>query len=418
MNSFDQAVFKSLKSILIRHRAMIAGIALLIIACGVKVEVIRARAERLITEQRKEILYIKDGYDTSLIISVKDSRRKVSALCTDIITTYGYKYHPKKPMAMNKAEREEFIRRNIEFAELLGYGYYDLIAIALMESGFNPYSEGELQDEGGLFQLSPAGVADACLYFRQLPPELKKKFTFKYDNHFEDLQDPINCLKVAAVLYWGLRKDYKRQADWVLTFYHWGKTYIHKYYKINEFPEVFIFNEGTERESRRSVIGYFNTWHSITQKFIKGNIEIQKELDYWIDIRRRMTLPELKLIDSYKTIKKLNRLLKEVEKTERDHNKGMKEYYKRIRGEVQATDKKYKKIFKGVKTGQFEKFRRIGKYMLQSRDFYRDFRDRVYKNDQWQFWTIFAAVVLLFLVGILILVILIFIFKYLVRGKL
>jgi len=101
-----------------------------------------------------------------------------------------------------------------------------------------------------------------------------------------------------------------------------------------------------------------------------------------------MILPELKLIDSYRTIKILRGLLIEVTEKEKDYIKGMKEYYKKIRKEVKGTDKKYKRIFKNVKVGKMEKFRRMGRYMGKSADdAFKGFRDKVYAEDQWQFWT-------------------------------
>jgi len=235
--------------------------------------------EKEIREQRSEILYIKDGYDTSIIISIKDTRRKVNAFTTQVMAQYGKRYHRKKLRAMSPNEKALFNRLNIKFAEILNYGYYDLIAIALLESEFNPYAKGKLQNEASIFQLAPSAVADAALYYRQLPPELKKMFSFKYHNHSKDLEDSINALKIAAVLYWGLRKDFKRQQDWVLTFYHWGKTRIYKYFKLNQFPHIFIFNANTEREDRRSVINYFNTWYKITSAFNRGRIEVEKRTE-------------------------------------------------------------------------------------------------------------------------------------------
>ena len=37
-------------------------------------------------------------------------------------------------------------------------------------------------------------------------------------------------------------KEFNREMDWVTTFFHWGKSFIWKYYQIGEFPDLFIFN--------------------------------------------------------------------------------------------------------------------------------------------------------------------------------
>jgi len=365
--------------------------------------IMKINMETEIRQQRQDILYIKDGYDTRIVLSLKDVRRKISSFTALIINRYSKRYHPKKPMAMNKYEKDQFIRDNIKYSELLGYGYYDLIALSLMESRFNPYAVGQLLDERSMWQLTRWAVPEACYYFKLLPDEIKPIMSFCVT----DLSNVANVHKIVAVYWWGLKKEYLNQMDWVVTFFHWGKSFIHKYYKIGKFPGVFVFNKGKAKESKRPVKAYFNTWYNIVNSFNSGRIEIEEELNYWEDNRKKMILPEIKLIDSYKHIKRLKIRLAEVEKIQSDYFDGMNKYYNKIKKEVQKTDKKYKIIFKGVKSGEFGKFKKISMYMLQSKNFFKEFRDEVYKEDQWQFWLIFSLILGLFFIMLTILIIIV-----------
>ncbi len=394
MSGFDQAVYKSIKKILWKHRYITLIIFIILVACKIQIELTWRNAENKIDQQLKDVLHIKDGYDTSVIISIKDTRRKVAAFSALIMKRYSFRRHDKKLKGMDKFTMDMFIQKNIRYTELLNLGYYDIIAIGMIESGFNPFAEGELQEERSMFQFSRSAVDSASGYYRRLPNEIQGILTFSYDDHLKDLQDPINSLKIAAILLWGLKKDYKGQMDWVITIYHWGKSYMHKFYKLNEFPEFFTFkSRKTKKIYERSCKDYFNTWYNITQNFKRGNIEVQKDLDYWKDIRSKMTIHELRLVDSYKTIKKLRYWLDEADKIQDDYEIAMRNQNKKIYKEVAKVDKQYKSIFGGLKTGQFGKFKTAIKYMKQSKGFFQKFRNEVYRPDQWQFWAIFSALI-------------------------
>lgn len=416
MNHFDLKVLSSIKKIVLKHRIMIILMMVVLGFSKISIMIGETRAERIIAEQRREVLAIKDGYSIDAVMSLPEKRMKVAAHTTLIIKRYSYKYHKKKPKGMKPLEIEQVVRYNIKFSEALNNGYYDIISLGLLESEFNPYARGELQDEASWLQMARSAVDEARGYWHQLPASLKPMLDFKYDseNHFEVLLDPVNALKVAHVRWWGLKRDYKNQMMWVSIIWHWGKG-IHRYYRLGELPEFFTFtSRKTKEKYKRSCRIYFDKWYAIKEAFTRGVADVQKELDYWKDVRNKMVISELQLIDSYKVIKKLKYLLEEASDIQTSYHDGMNDYYKKIRKEVKKTDKQYKWVFKGIKEGHFGKAKTAAKFMKHSDKIFKEFRDRVYKKDQWQFWTLFGIMggILLSLTTILVFVVLNFVNKY------
>jgi hypothetical protein len=92
----------------------------------------------------------------------------------------------------------------------------------------------------------------------------------------------------------------------------------------------------------------------------------------------------------------------------------MNDYYKKIKKEIKRTDSQYKWIFKGIKEGNFGKVKTAAKFMKHSDKVFKNFRDRVYAKDQWQFWTLFGIMGGIFIVlsAVLVFVVLLFVNKY------
>ena len=349
---------------------------------------INRNANHEIEIQRNKIMYIKEGYNLSTTIAIDGKRRQVNAFTSLIIGRYGKVYRKAKPQAMTTKEEELFNRNNIRYSELLGYGYYDLVGFSLLESRFNPYAVGTGSlKERTMFQITGWIVSDSKKFYEDLPKGLQKTFAFN-----DDLDDIHNVHKMVAVYWWGLNKKYANQKDWATLMFHFGESALYKWYKRGSFPDEFVYNE----DDVHPVQEYFQTWWKIVYAFEHGRLEVQNELDYWTDIRKRMSLEEMQLTDTYKVIKKQRNLLKDVLEFDLEYNKGMKDYYSKIRKINKNSDKMYKRKFKNIKGGTWTKGMSLTKYMGKNADnLFKDFRNRVYKEDQWQFWTIFSIILII-----------------------
>ena len=87
-----------------------------------------------------------------------------------IIGWYGFHYHPKRKNAMGPKMRAKFVKRLYQYNMMLDLGKFDIIAVALLESSFNPNAKGDF-GETSMFQLKHSAVLQADWFFKKIKSE-------------------------------------------------------------------------------------------------------------------------------------------------------------------------------------------------------------------------------------------------------
>ena len=193
-------------------------------------------------------------------------------------------------------------------------------------------------------------------------PKLANEFEFKF-NKMESLFDPINALKIEALLVWGYIQLTANQMSWWSTLTHWGLTRIapYYYYKKNDgiLPDNYTFNKGTINEDVRDPLQYFGLFYANWANFSKFRIKVGVETYYDEIYRKTCSKLEWQFIQSWKYVKDLKDDVEELKKFKLDVTK---EYEKKINKYLKKTskiDQKYRELSGLIKTGKFNKIKDV-----------------------------------------------------------
>lgn len=318
-----------------------------------------------------EMTFIKDKTQVDKIITKSDKFIKVTSMHSKIFAVYGQKYNKKnhwRYQGFNKHLKAATIKECVQVSDLLDLPEFSIITVGVLESSCNPVARTTNKDgsmlEAGWLQMRESAVAQATLYYNQLPPKYKKRLAFRF-NSMDDLLDPINSTRIMAVLIWGLRHRYMNQWPWVFTSYHWGMSRIDKYYDYDIAPtENFIFHKGKLNEDVRDPFLYWHIFNAYNSQFEKFDIKVYIDKTYVERYLNKCSKLEYDFIKKWKWFQDQEKLNDKIKQDKIDYKeerrKDIELWNKRI-SEVNAEFKKAKGLLQTGKFNNLNDIWRIGK---------------------------------------------------------
>ena len=310
----------------------------------------------------KEQNYVKDEIALDKIITENDRRIKITSFYASIIATYGVKYHPGKKrdrQGLNHYQKADFILTTYKLCKLLDIPYMLPMSIAGYESGFIPAAETDY--ETGIFQHRPVAVAQAFMYYHQLPAAYKKQCAFVYTSA-EDLKDPVNALKIQMVLLWGLKKDFDNNEGFYVSGSHWGTHLIYPLYKKGiTIPDEFVFNKGTIKEDARNPLMYYYIINAYKSRFDMFSLKVWIENDYVARYKRQASKSEVGFLDGWKYAQDLLKTAKEVEINNTKYEEEQERLIRKYNEKIKTVETEYRRIHGLMKEGKFDKIKDLFK---------------------------------------------------------
>lgn len=309
------------------------------------------------SEERRWLINDRVEFDTEishqLMLSASDHKRISIDFANKIISRYGYRYHHKNKKAMHPKERADFVLKAYEYEKVLDLPTFTLLSFAMLESYFNPYERGPY-NETGMFQFRKNTVAQAESFWKAIrSSKIREKLRFR-NTSTNDLVDPLNQLKMAAVLIWGYRIDFGNDLLWYISAYHWGGGQMHKYYVKGMLPpDEFVFNRGTVREDARNPFSYYFVWSQIHNAFSGYRQQLSLPLEYISAYRKAASERELVFIDHFKLVQNLKDSIRDLKKMKIEFSEGREREIERLDKFVSAAEKDYAIKKKWIKEGNF-----------------------------------------------------------------
>ena len=356
--------------------------------------------------ERQWLINDRIEFDTEishqLMLSASDHKRVSIDFANKIISRYGYRYHHKNKKAMHPKERADFVLKAYEYEKVLDLPTFTLLSFAMLESYFNPYEKG-LYNESGMFQFRKSTVAQAESFWRSIrSPKIREKLRFRY-NSTNDLVDPLNQLKMAAVLIWGYRIDFGNDLMWYISAYHWGGGQMYKYYAKGVLPpDEFLFNKGTVKEDARNPFSYYFVWSQIHNAFSGYRQQMSLPLEYISAYRKAASERELIFIDHYKLVQKLKNSIRDLKAMKTEFTEEREKEIKRLDKLVSSAEKEYAIKKKWIKDGNFTTIEQV---WTAERTIWKDFLKGVFEEK-----FIFRERLVLYVTGGLMVVLLLFSF--------
>lgn len=329
---------------------------------------------------RSERRIIEDRLVQDIVVSEKEKKLKIVTMYSAIIGKYGYKFHPnnnsgnsRKYQGLNKYAKAEFIIKAFEYESLLEIPYFTLCTIALIETAFNPIAETFWEDgtlkEAGIFQNRREAVGQALLYFRELSannPKIAQKLEFTFSD-MKDLQNPINALKIEAILIWGLKRDFAGEMPYYISALHWGIHRVMPYYgSKTHFPEAFIFNKHTKREDIRNPLMYFTVFNEFYSSFCNYTTSVNVDMTWLARYKKRCSDVEWQFINSWKYLSDLKNRIKEIEEYKIASRQEHEEMILKLKSRMERTDEEYRKIMGIARSGKFTNIKDVFKLWRKS----------------------------------------------------
>ncbi len=309
------------------------------------------------SEERRWLINDRVEFDTEvshqLMLSASDHKRISIDFANKIISRYGYRYHHKNRKAMHPKARADFVLKSYEYEKLLDLPTFTLLSFAMLESYFNPYESGPY-NESGMFQFRKDTVAQADSFWKDIrSPKIREKLRFRTGGT-NDLIDPLNQLKMAAVLIWGYRIDFGNDLMWYVSAYHWGGGQMYKYYVKGVLPpDEFVFNRGTIKEDVRNPFSYYFVWSQIHNAFSGYRQQMSLPLEYISAFRKAASERELIFIDHLKLIQNLKNSIRDLKEMKTKFTEGRERELERLEKLVFAAEKDYAIKKKWIKKGNF-----------------------------------------------------------------
>lgn len=310
-----------------------------------------------------EYTYMKDQRELESILSDRDRQIKVTDMYGRIHSVYGKKYHSDYDKAgqyihqgLKKEVRSEFFRLCYEYSRILSLPYFTLITTAVIETGMNPIArtykttiidgvEVNLILEAGIFQNRYEAVQHALwILHKEMSPSLQQIFSFKFDR-MEDLFDPLNALKIEAILFYGAKVRYKADPSWYVTSVHWGSERIWKYYINNVMPpNQFVFNKGTINEDARSPFTYYFYWNAYNSQFERFSTDVFVDESWIVSYKNACSKQEGQFIDMMKYVRTMIEIAEARQDALDEYKKKEDLYQKQWENKLKATDDKYREL--------------------------------------------------------------------------
>lgn len=331
-----------------------------------------------------EMTYLKDRQAVNAIISSRDKYLKVTTFYSKVIALYGRKYHPKnKPeiQGLNKHQKDDFIRETYELSELLSIPVMDMLVVAKEESTFNPIARTTWPDgaikEAGIFQNRRSAVAQAKIYYDQLPEIYKKRCAF-YFTKMEDLFVVINAVRIEALLFWGSRRDYKNNPAWYVSSVHWGIARMAKYYHSGMLPpRKFEFKTATMKKDVRSPFTYYFVWNENVSQFMRFDVNINIDIGWYDKYKKQSKKYENQFIEGWKYVGDMVRLAEEIADDKVEFEKKREKDIAKILKKAERVDAKYKEIYGLMKEGRFRNLRDL---LRPAKAHFKELRDELKKE--------------------------------------
>ncbi len=342
-----------------------------------------------------------DTMSEELLVRPGEAFKKYTDWYNKVLGWYGPKYHRKHKRGMHPRIRSKWVKNLHEYNTLLDLPPMALLSIALFESSYDLKATGPFK-EMGMFQMRKGAVMQAEWYHKTIRSKnIKDKLRFRYQKE-SDLQDPLNQLKIAAVLLWGYRIDFGNDPMWYISAYHWGGMMGKYYYAGVLPPKEFVFNKGTVKEDVRDPFSYYFVWAQIDFAFRHFRKDINIPYDYIREYRKHMNKYEKEYIYDYKYIRKLKRELMDIKEYQAEFKKEQKKKLKRLDALVKKADKEYSHIHGLIKTGQFKNIKDIfsmgiGVYKKLIKDIAKD---NVRIRDKTAIYMAGASLIILFVLAV------------------
>ncbi len=307
---------------------------------------------------KQDSAIFKDTIAQQALIGPQEAKLKYIDFYNKIIGWYGGSYHPtpERSRGMHGKTRAIFIVKCYEYTKILDLPPMALMSLAFMESSYNPNATGPFE-EGGIFQMRWAAVAQATYFYEKWLTSPAVKKTLRFDaTKWDDLYDPLNQLKMAAVLLWGYKRMFGNDERWYIPAYHWGSGLIMKYYRNDVLPpDEFVFNKGTINEDVRNPWSYYFVWAQVNQAFSHFRKDINVPTDYVKKYMAQASKLEQEFIESWKYVKKLYDTLDRMERKEKEFEDYMATERRRLKGITEKAYKKHAELNALIKVGKFRK---------------------------------------------------------------
>lgn len=261
---------------------------------------------------KSELLYITK----SLTIEESEERSRYNQMMIRILTVYGYTYDKQYKKAMSKDEKIKYIRFNYKCAKALILGLYDVPIIHLMESNFDPYvihPNGEI-GLGGV-KFNTALLAHKVLGL--MPSNLRHLLKFEIKSK-QDLLDPFISTKIAYIMLWHERRQFRGREDWYISAYHWGARHLGKRWDNGKGEVPLNFTLGG---IEYNVIKYYTTFKEYKTAFENGKLEpgmpVKERWEAYVKNLRKEEIDFRRIKNVVRTLRKQLQEKKDIEK-ERD----------------------------------------------------------------------------------------------------
>jgi len=319
--------------------------------------------------------FLTERVNEELTISDNERRLKIISMYGAIVSRYGNKFHPnnnqgdnRRYQGLSKWQMADYLTACYKYETLLGIPYFTLVSIALIETSFNPiaatYWDNNKPKEAGMYQHRKEAVGQALLYHKsltQVNPGIADQLSFSFSD-MPDLYDPVNAAKVAAVLLWGLKREFRGEQPYYISAYHWGLHKVMPYYQNNHsFPKRFEFNKGLSDEDIRNPILYFLVFNEYYSAFSRFRLQVNIDYTYVERYKKRCSDIEWQFIDSWKFIKQLKEQVSELQDFQVNAKKEHIELLTKLNDRLNNTEKEYNKILGITKTGKFQDIRDVFK---------------------------------------------------------
>lgn len=339
------------------------------------------RVSDLVSEQH----YVDEKQKMYQILSGPARFNRLFKMYGEIHADHGKKYDSAfnkegswNKQGMKKEIRVQFFRRAIEYSWDLNIPDFDIITFYVKESAMNPKartykkvsveapgvfknSDGDLVMllEVSGFQLREVAVDHAVTVLFKCSPYMQERYAFKY-NSLEDMFDPLNSLKVMALLIWDARRLFDNDPSWYIPAVHWGIKRIYKYYLAGvPLPEEFRFNKDTAKEYARDPLQYYNVWNAYNSQFSKLTTDVYIDQSWLKAYEKECSKMEWNFIYTHKYVKKMIFISDRMEKREKayiamtnKYENNQKKDYKLLQRKHEKVDDEYRKLIGLGKSGE------------------------------------------------------------------
>jgi hypothetical protein len=251
----------------------------------------------------------------------------------------------KRDRRMTDWQITRFVHLAYHFENLFDFPRCYLLSKALMESAFNPRTDGRFT-EVGIFQHHSTTIEHIkyCFYLlKKYEPAKAREVVFDLHKQ-EQLYDPIKSLKAQAALAWKAKRDFSHELYWISAS-HWGGHRVRPWYVDRRAPreEWIFYSEGNlQKIDRRHPLLYYYRWKAINDKLASFDLKVYKQARTYRSWVKSCKRTEAEYI---KARRHIANILSELEK------------YKRIEKKYNAQVEYIQKIVKNAETKRAEIYR-------------------------------------------------------------